>query len=89
MFDGLGGHIGAAEGAITIGDDFDINGAAIGILRESFKGRAESCRPLLVSASPPPPLLSLPPFLSPGEDKAGAGGHSAGLAPVHLRVLVS
>lgn len=37
MFDGLGGHIGAAEGAITIGDDLDIDGAAIGILRESYK----------------------------------------------------
>ena len=32
VLNGLGGHIGAAEGAIAIGDDLDVNGAAIGVL---------------------------------------------------------
>lgn len=32
MLNGLGGHIGAAEGAVAIGDDFDVNGAAVSIL---------------------------------------------------------
>lgn len=32
VLNGLGGHIGAAEGAIAIGDDLDVNGAAISVL---------------------------------------------------------
>lgn len=32
MLNGLGGHVGAAEGAITIGDHLDVDGAAICIL---------------------------------------------------------
>lgn len=35
VLNGLGGHIGAAEGAIAIRDDLDVNGAAIGVLWES------------------------------------------------------
>lgn len=63
MFDGLGGHIGAAEGTITIGDDFDIDGAAIGILRESFKEGLRAvapywCQPVLHSHSSPSLSLS-------------------------------
>lgn len=32
VFNGLGGHIGAAEGAIAIGDDLDVDGTAISVL---------------------------------------------------------
>lgn len=35
VLNGLGGHVGAAEGAIAIRDDLDVNGAAIGVLWES------------------------------------------------------
>lgn len=32
VFNGLGGHIGAAEGAVAIGDHLDVDGAAVSIL---------------------------------------------------------
>lgn len=37
MLDGFGGHVGAAEGAVAIGDHFDVDGAAICILWASHK----------------------------------------------------
>lgn len=32
VLNGLGRHVGAAEGAVAVGDDLDVNGAAIGVL---------------------------------------------------------
>lgn len=39
MLNGLGGHVGAAEGAVAIGDDLDVDGASVGILWASPKAR--------------------------------------------------
>lgn len=39
VLNGLGGHIGAAEGAIAVGDHFDVDGAAVCILWASPKQR--------------------------------------------------
>lgn len=58
---GLGGHIGAAEGAITIGDDLDVNGAAVRVLWaspskvERARASSERHRPLLAAGGPPGP----------------------------------
>lgn len=39
VLNGLGGHVGAAEGAVAVGDDLDVDGAAIGVLWASPKAR--------------------------------------------------
>lgn len=64
VLNGLGGHIGAAEGAIAIGDDLDVNGAAICVLWaspskvERSQASSEHRRPLLAAGGPPCPLLT-------------------------------
>lgn len=55
MLNGLGRHVGAAEGAITIGDHLDVDGAAVCILwapgKQCSRGQKRphglSVRPLL------------------------------------------
>ena len=39
VLNGLGGDVGAAEGAVAIGDDLDVDGAAVGVLWASPKAR--------------------------------------------------
>lgn len=39
VLNGLGGHVGAAEGAVAVGDDLDVDGAAVSVLWASTKAR--------------------------------------------------
>lgn len=62
VFNRLGGHVGAAEGTIAVGDDLDVNGAALCVLWASPKARFLECpgllehqRPLLAVGHPPYP----------------------------------
>lgn len=55
VLNGLGGHIGAAEGAIAIGDGLDVNGATVCVLWaspskvERAQASSEHRRPLLAA----------------------------------------
>lgn len=61
MLNGLGGHVGAAEGAVAVGDDLDVDGAAVSVLWASTKARFRVL-PLLC---PPAPSAGRGPSCSP------------------------
>lgn len=52
VFNRLGGHIGAAEGAVAIGDDHDVDRAAIGILWASGNKSLRALRPPQSTGAP-------------------------------------
>lgn len=58
MLNGLGGHVGAAEGAVAIGDDLDVDGAAVSVLWASPKARFLE-RPSHLRAPTPMPVAGL------------------------------